>query len=264
MGKILGLAGKLQSGKDTLTNWVYAHVLTLPLIQVESESGEIVRFAPTPRAYVNENGKLMLGMNEHEDGDFDIDNRDPKVMGWLTNAVWYYFKHFSLAEPLKDICTNLYNLPVESVWGTSEDKNKPTYLLWEDFPKSFRGGRIGPMTGRQVMETVAKILRSINQDCFCNALKHNIEGYDSEHSLVKDIRFKNEIEMVQSMGGKVIRLTRTTEEAKDNQDISNIELDNYDKFDKIIDNNQQTLEETLAEFRDYLLEIGWLNIVEVK
>lgn len=264
MGKILGLSGKLQSGKGTLTNFLYAHTLTLPLNIVTSETGEVNRLPLTPRAYVNTDGKLMVGLNETEDTEFDIDSREPAVMEWLTNNVWYFFKHFSFAEPLKDICTNLVGIPVESVWGSGEDKNKLTSILWEDFPKEQRGKNTGPLTGRQCMEQVAKLIRKLNPDAFCLALRKNIENYNSLHSVVNDIRRENELDLVQSMGGKVIRLTRTTGEAANNGDESNIGLDKCTKFNKIIDNANQTLEETLTEFRDYLIEIEWLNVVEVK
>ena len=264
MGKILGLSGKLQSGKGTLTNWLYAHVLTLPLNQVKLESGEVIRLPLTPRAYVNPSGKLMVGLNDNEDQEFDVDSRDQQVMEWLHNNVWYFFKHFAFAEPLKDLCTNLVGISNEAVWGTHEDKNKLTTVLWEDFPKEQRGKNTGPMSGRECMEQVAKLIRKLNPDAFCLALKKNIEGYNSTHSLVNDIRRENELDLIQSMGGKVIRLTRTTEEAANNSDESNVGLDDCKKFDYILDNSKQNLEETLAEFRDYLLKIEWMNEVEVK
>ena len=205
--KILGISGKLQSGKGVLTNWLYAHVLTLPLNEIRVENGEkigeVIRLPLTPRAYVNTSGKLMIGLNDEEDGEFDIDSRDPKVMEWLHNNVWYFFKHFAFAEPLKDLCTNLVGISNEAVWGTHEDKNKLTTVLWEDFPKEQRGKNTGPMSGRECMEQVAKLIRKLNPDAFCLALKKNIEGYNSTHSLVNDIRRENELDLIQSMGGKV-------------------------------------------------------------
>ncbi len=265
MNKILGLSGKLQSGKGVLTNWIYAHTMTLPLREIRNDQGDIVDRLPlTPRAFVNTNGKLMLGLNSEEDGEFDVDVRDPRTMSWLAENVWWFFKHFSFAEPLKDVCTNLLGIEQEKVWGSGEDKNKLTSLLWEDFPKEQRGKNTGLLTGRQVMEQAAIMIRKVNPNAFCLAMKKNLEGYGSLHSLVNDIRRPNELELIQSMGGKVIRLTRTTEEAAENKAESNNALDSCTNFDYVLDNQNQSLEETLTEFRDYLLEIEWLSQIEVK
>lgn len=245
---IIGLSGKLGSGKDTLSNWVIAQALTHGLNLV-------------PYAYVNEDGKLVAPLNAEEEAELNVDSREPLVQAWFHERVFPLFKPFSFAEPLKDFCTNVLGASVESIW---QDKTLETSILWENFPQKGKNKKSGPMTGRQIQEQIGEFVRQLNPDGWVNALKLNVENYGSTYSLVRDVRRRNEAEVIHSMGGKLVRLTRITENAEKNNDISNTDLDNYENWDKVIDNQNQTLEETLTEFRDYLIQEGWFNVVEAK
>ena len=75
------------------------------------------------------------------------------------------------------------------------------------------------------------------------------------------MRFKNELYAIRKAGGKVIRLTKTTEQSLANKHISNCDLDESD-FDAVINNNEHTsMEETFVELIKILVEFGWFKVV---
>lgn len=251
IGKIVAFSGKLASGKDSCCRFLYSlafmHILGL-----------------TDEAFVNEEGKLVV---RNEDGFhlFDEDSKDPAMVKLLGEAVWPYIRKFSTADPLKNFLRKMFKVPVESLWGTQEQKLvKLDHILWEKMPGNPKPpkGKSGPMGGRELMEFFGtEVVRNIYETAHAEALVSDILDYNSAHSLVNDIRFKCEVLAIQSVGGKVIRLGRVTEEALANTHTSNTELDDYEGFDAVIPDGL-TLQETFAELLRILTEFGWFGVVQ--
>ena len=78
MDKILAFSGKIGAGKDTLKNWLYAKAFLTIGTQINDQW-----YPLNTRAYVNNEGKLMIGLNSTEDAEFNVDSRDPAVVQWL-------------------------------------------------------------------------------------------------------------------------------------------------------------------------------------
>lgn len=271
--KILGFSGKLEAGKDSACNFLYA----LAMVHVlKNEKGEPL----TDYANVNEVGKLVVNTTDGIQ-EFDVDSEDPDVRQYLANNVWGFIKKFSCADYLKRFCVDVLGLSNESVYGTNDQKNQPTHLRWEDMPvpvyqkdnilyygHDWQGKgyeKRGQMTGREVMEYFGtNIVRKMNSDSWANALGVSLDRYASVHKLVKDIRFENEVDVIHSRDGKVIRFTRTTPVAAKNKTESNIALDNYSGFDAVIDNQNCTMEEMFGKLIEVLMDFGWFSYKEIE
>lgn len=257
-GKILGFSGKLSAGKDSCSRFLYSIALMHTLGDMHNG-----KFYPlTYNAYVNpENGKLMV---EDREGlkEFNEDSRSPEVVNFLQSRVWPFIRKFSTADPLKNFLHKMFNVPVESLWGTQEEKLVPIgHILWENMP-GYTGPKSGPMNGRELMEFYGTdVIRHTYEDAHANAMITDILEYNSQHSLVNDIRFKNEVTKLQEAGGKVIRLTRCSPEAKKNKHRSNVELDNFDGFDAVIQNDKMTMDDTFRELMRILTSWGWFKVV---
>lgn len=271
--KIIGFSGKIGAGKTTAAKLL--HALAFQSL-IRDKDGNLL----TPRSYINQDGKLMVGITPDEDQELNIDSRNPEVMDWLAENVWPFIRKFSCAESLKNFCVDILELNPDHVWGTQEDKNRLTHLRWEDMPltawynsknlkdliynpDNFRDliQKTGNMTVREVQEYFGtEIIRKMNPDGWANGLIKLIESYSPLIAVVDDVRFQNEVLAIQKYDGVVVRLTLATEEAKNNTHISNTSLDDYDGFDKIIDNQNLTMEETFSQIVGYLSEIGWLEV----
>lgn len=245
--KILAFAGKLGSGKTSCANFI--HAIAFCQMIVDKDNNLL-----TPRAYVNDNGKLMIGLSETEDGELNLDSQQPEVVNWLAQNVWPFIKKFSHATPLKEFCVNVLGLNPAHVYGSQEDKNNLTHLKWEDMPTKTK--KTGFMTVREVMEYFGtEIVRKMYSRAWAKASIKSILSFGSLVGVNDDTRFIDEVEEIQAVGGKVIRLTLVTEESAKNTHRSNVELDNYDKFDAVIDNQNMTMQEAFAELRTIL--VGW-------
>lgn len=281
--KIIGFSGKQSAGKDSACNLLYCialrNVLKLTDVAYVDDEGRVII------EYVDENGKF--------DGPLFVDSRHPEIMGWMAQFVWPFIKKFSYAEPLKEFCQYVLGLSEEGVWGTNEQKNQPTHLKWEDMPTVLHEGdwlvmqekflysqqpedvfdnilvgKTGLMTGREVMEYFGtQICRRMYPNVWADALIRRIELIKPEIAMVCDVRFPNEVEAIKKAGGKVIRLTRTTEEAAKNDHISNTALDqdvyDWSNFDAVIDNQNLTIREAQDLILAHLVDFDIMKIEEV-
>lgn len=266
--KILGFSGKLEAGKDSACNFLHALAFTNVLGRMENGN-----YFPLARsAYVNERGRLVVETSDQGMQEFDIDSREPAVVQFMYENVWPFIKKFSCADYLKSFCVDVLGLKPEQVYGTNEQKNTPTKLLWENMPCEqsqilYINGELanGYMTGREVMEYFGtNIVRKMNPQGWANSLGVMLDNFSCAHKLVKDIRFPNEVDVVHARGGKVIRLTRTTEAAAKNTTKSNTALDDYDGFDAVIDNQGLTMEEMFGKLSEILLNWNWFSFREIE
>ncbi len=120
-------------------------------------------------------------------------------------------------------------------------------------------------TIRKVLQLVGTDkLRSIDDDVWINAWKNKINNMVFDILACPDVRFPNELDVIQSNGGIVIRLTRMpcgrddhpSETALDLVAISSECNETYKGqwFDYVIDNVPNTVEQTNAEIKVILDE----------
>lgn len=134
------------------------------------------------------------------------------------------------------------------------------------------------MTVRQAMQFIGTdVMRELWTDVWVNAWKHRLPSLNGPMSpgtiLVGDVRFPNEVEAIQGLGGKVIRLMRAPF-ANEDQHSSETALDGwgirptganegdegaYEGFDAILDNREMSIAEQDKALWDLVYrQKGWL------
>jgi hypothetical protein len=106
----------------------------------------------------------------------------------------------------------------------------------------------GQMTGRDFMQFWGtEIGRKMYSPIWINKTLKTILREGSELALITDVRFPDEIEAIKKAGGVVIRLTKIVNPEDKHISETSLDVDVYDwdNFDYIVDNQYQTLNETM-------------------
>lgn len=154
-------------------------------------------------------------------------------------------KIYSFADPLKTgICMDIFGLTYDQCYGSDEDKNTMTDLVWNN----------EPLTARRAMEVIGTdICRSLKNSVWVDATLNKIQRDDVDLAIIPDCRFPNEVDAIKNRGGLVIRLgldpfssTSLSESALDQN--------NYDwnNFDIVINNSNMTLSEKNSVIIEFL------------
>jgi hypothetical protein len=245
MTKIIALCGKKQSGKTTLSNYIHGH--------------EMKRHDVIEKFFISDNGQLVVNCTFHDEsgkefeemGVLDLQQKTDEFYQYASRRIWPLVRAYNFADSLKEICVMLFNIPPECVYGTDEQKNRiQNHLLWENMPGS---NRVGPMSSRDFMQFFGTdIMRKIYEPIWLENCFRRIEEDEPEIAVIGDCRFVNEITAVQNKGGKVIRLTRSLYNSTHQ---SEIDADNYDKFDAVIDNHDLSIKESCNKFISVLVDM---------
>lgn len=238
MGKILGISGRKQAGKNTFANYVNGAIL--------KNNGMIKDF------YVNDSGQLVVKTTNH-DGDLgygilDITRKDLTFIEYAETSLWPYVKVYSFADYLKEICIHLFDFKYEQAYGTDKQKNTTTNIMWENMPDSTKSGK---MTAREFMQFFGtEVIRKIKDAAWTDYTLKKIIAEDSELAMIADVRFPNEVHAIKNAGGKVVRLTRDVFNS-DHKCETSLDEENFDwnLFDCVIDNNDKTIEEFCKEIQ---------------
>ena len=215
MTKIIGIAGKKQSGKNTVTNIIHGLVLKEKELVMDFNLGS--------------GGQLLIqttNVNGDEGwGEFDINRTDKGFIEYAENNMWPYIKMYSFADTLKWVCEHLFDISHNQLFGTNEEKNqKVPHLFWENIP--FHVDDINevmdvvkdrlntenktPMTAREFMQFFGtNIMRRIYSDIWTNNTINRIKTEQTKLAIICDVRFPNEVECILKEGGSVIKLQRS-------------------------------------------------------
>ena len=138
----------------------------------------------------------------------------------------------AFAEPLKEMCIEVLGLQREGVYGTNEQKDSLSHILWDKLPLEIRvkysiqnllyynadGSRSpwpvprsGNMSNREVLQVIGTdIFRTMfDNNIWANA-PFNKDWSEYNVVILTDCRFPNEKQAVEDRGGMVIRLERDT------------------------------------------------------
>jgi len=246
MTQIIALCGKKQSGKTTLSNYLHGH--------------ELKRHDVIEKFFISEEGQLVVNCTFHDEngkefeemGVLDLQQKTNEFYQYASRRVWPLIRAYNFADSLKEICTMLFNIPPECVYGTDEQKNqKQEHLLWENMPSS---NQTGPMTAREFMQYFGTdIMRKMYEPIWLENCFKRIEEDQPDIAVIGDCRFMNEIKAVQRHGGKVIRLTRSLYESTHQ---SEVDADSYEYFDAVIDNQDLNIKQSCDLFIDAIVGLG--------
>ena len=253
MTKILGISGKKQSGKTTVGNFLYGCAML--------DAG-IVDYAA-----INENGKLVVPYHHSENETrpcvFPVESKHKSITSYLDENIWSKVKVYNFADTLKGVCMDVLGLTEEQCYGSDEDKNSETDVVWGNMPVQFpfkprRNGQ-QKMTAREVLQYIGTdIFRCIKQNVWVESTIRRIEKDSPELAIIVDCRFPNEVVGIQAAGGKVIRLARNMF-GDDDQHASETALDRYERFDSIIDNQKMSIQEQNEAIYNQLFEWSFID-----
>lgn len=251
MAQILAFSGKKQSGKNTLCNFLHGYQLksfgVIDAFDITTD-GELIVDTLT----IDEQGKEKRGK-----GGIDITRTDIEFAIWAMDNVWPFVKHYAFATTLKEIAIELFNIDRELMYGSEEQKNTLIQYKWENMPVKVKN-KTGQMTARDFIQYFGTdICRKILPDIWINKTIKDVQTEESKLAIVTDARFINEVEAVKIAGGKVIRLTRGAAGLDTHE--SELALDNYDKFDAVIDTENLSIHESCVKLLEILDEWGWLS-----
>lgn len=266
--KILGISGRKQAGKNTAANILHGLVLE--------------RYGLVENWTVGDRGELkVLTHDRHRNlgwGELDVCRKDEEFAAYADQNMWPYVKLYSFADSLKWMCTELFEIPYASVWGTDDQKNKlQEHLLWENMPGVTTektpqdpvteevAGRLGkyyekvlsgvvyhepgPMTAREFMQFLGtEIGRKMFEPIWINATLKKIKREQPELAIIADIRFPNEGRAIDDAGGIVTRLTRMM--FPEDTHPSETAMDNY-PFNYVLDNADEPLTNFIVKVRQF-------------
>ena len=235
MTKILGFAGKKQSGKNTCCNF-------LQMLKFHE-------YGVCKEASLNEQGQILVSdlFGETVSGQDWIPLTEDFVDISQLLENFNPCKIYAFADVLKEFAVDVLGLEHNQVYGTNEEKNSPTHLLWENMPT---GNNKGPMTGREVLQYFGSdICRKMYENIWFDACIRRIRKDNPELALISDVRFPNEIKGVQDEGGIVFGLPRDIVNGKDTHSSEQVDLSLCDYLlpEGNIDKTSKALYKTIIE-----------------
>jgi hypothetical protein len=242
---IIAFSGRKTAGKNTC-NYVFGTILWMAGIVKNTYK-------------INDKGDLLVSDifgDTSKNGVFDVKLESPSFQDFLFKEVFPIVKMYSFADPLKEMCRDILGIDSHLLWGTNDHKNTLTNLKWEDVPT--KTNKKGYMTVRETLEYVGTdLFRKMYQNIWCDALMRKIRSDNSMFAIITDARFENEFEAIQNNGGKVLKLTRGIAGEKN-------DVDTYNNYDYIIDNENLTIPEQNTEIDKILKEIRLHNLFGIK
>jgi len=252
--KILAFSGAKQSGKSTRVNFLHGYEMKRNDIikQFEvNDNGQLIVNA----VFTDEKGETTEGM-----GVLAVDREDFEFATYASQSIWPYVRSYNFATPLKRVCMNVFDLTHEQCYGTDEEKNTHTNIMWKNLPGEPRSRK--KVTAREFLQFFGTdICRRIKPDVWTSICINDIVDGESDFAIIGDCRFENEVDAVQEAGGKVIRLTR---KPHDDTHESEVNLDNYEGFDFVLDNANMTIDECNKQLLDILIDWRWIESTGAK
>ena len=233
MTQIIGFAGRKQSGKNTACNFILA--------------AKLAELGISKSTRLNNKGEIELTdiFDEHIANREWISFKPPDVdvVNLFDNELGKFIKIYAFADKLKRVCIELLGLKEEWVFGTDDQKNSPTHIMWENIThNNTKLPSDGPMTAREVLQFVGTdMFRGIDSSVWVNSCMRQIEQDNPEIALVSDVRFENEIQAIQAKEGFVIGLKRSPYKQAD-QHASETHIDKcFNLCDTVIDNTNLSI-----------------------
>ncbi len=151
----------------------------------------------------------------------------------------------SFADKLKDIAKELFG------W----DGDKEMYYYMDNINTPV------PDRGRQLLINIGQLMRSIRANVWADYVMGTIKDYQeysttSNIFIVDDLRFRNELGVLEKFDGDFIKLKIERDSSLDINDVSEKDLGNEKDWDVIItnDGNEEDLTERLKELLEHFVE----------
>lgn len=257
--KIVVISGRKQSGKNSAFNYLTGYLM--------KQAGLIEKFA------LDKDGKLLInalvqdpstGQMTDQMGVLDVNRNDNEYVRYAERNIWPLCRPYHFADVLKEVVAVVFQTKIEELNGTDEDKNRPTQITWGFVYKLLRTPKPKQdklatdfMTNRQLLEVFGTdICRTLYDNCWVESCFKRIVNDGLPLAIVCDGRFPGEMEYAKELGAITVRLTRNPLEGGHEAETA---LNDYDRFDHVIDNVNMTQEEKGVEFIKILQAEGIVN-----
>ena len=170
----------------------------------------------------------------------NLDKKPPSFEKWSTFEYPYQGLHqYSFGENLKKCLSLCCDIPRANFEDIDFKNSK---VPWLD------------MTYRELLQKFGTAIRNEVSDTFwVDSLLSNYTG--NTDWVITDVRFKTEAEAIKERGGFLLRIER--EGAGAGNHISEIELDDYQRFNMVLENNFDSLEKLFEAVKSVKEEIDW-------
>lgn len=271
MTKIVAFSGKMGAGKNTCCNFIVGQAMcSLGIIK----GG--FKIQPDGNLFITD----LFGDDSYT-GVFDVNRPGNAMRNFLATHLDKHIKQYSFADLLKrEVCMAILGLSYESCYGTNDQKNELTHLLWENMPgivtpetwwnKINKTSKVqpedfglimhdaGPMTGREVLQYVGtQVFRKIENNVWAKALMRRIKEDEPKVALISDLRFPDEGDETHNNDGLIVRLTRAYESSGNH--LSETALDGYEGFDFVIDNSDLSISDLISCLYEILKSVGLIK-----
>lgn len=205
---IIGVSGKLGTGKDTFSNYM--------VDDIKRKNNDDLKY--------NITNKLSFG----------------KLIDYSGQI---FYKKIAFADPIKQMAKIAFPMLVDDdLWGPSKNRLKVL--------PDYKNPKTGEMLSvRDILQFIGQWGRETNPDCWVNAGLGMTDEYIRKNKEVTkgkkicfiftDVRFKNEKNAIEKMGGHVIRILNSNTEHT-STDISEIDLDDVPltSFSAVVNNDK--------------------------
>ena len=202
---LIAICGYEGAGKSTITQMLC------------EECNEYQELFVNPKEYVTnelscDSDMVYNLMRKFVDTNWDwswCNNKIPILKSTqLQKSKW---KSVSFADPLKNVCSILFNYPYLILLGAGHNERKQRETL-----KTKEYNICGSLTGRQLLEYVGTdVFRNhYDDDIWINLMSNKCKNYlhNGYSVVISDLRFPNEKNMLLSMRGKLILVYRDVKE----------------------------------------------------
>lgn len=249
---IIGIAGKKQSGKDTICKIIQAYDI----------------FKKYPHVADNQSCRLFIK-------DCLTNDRLPKLK--LYRDIYSSWEKHAFADKLKQCVALILNCPVEAL-EDEKFKNSPISWITKSVhtlsPDGFGEFDNIPITVRQFLQMFGtEVGRNISSELWVNALMSEyfetstpvyattdggqriVIGRDtmSPNWVIPDVRFPNEAESILKRNGILIHVIRPSENKDEHA--SEISMDGYNMYDYTV-YNDNSLDYLIAQVMDIMRELS--------
>lgn len=104
------------------------------------------------------------------------------------------FRKYAFADPIKEICIDLFRFSYEQVYGPSEERDKIDLRY-----------RISP---RQALQKIGTTGRELYKNIWADKVLSQINKQGDGKYVITDCRYLSEFERIKFSGGKLIRIKR--------------------------------------------------------
>ena len=145
----------------------------------------------------------------------------------------------AFANELKLRCQAAFDLTWEQLWGDDKEVPDERYVR---IPRTTSTGTgetaVVYWTAREIMQNYGAFYRTIDNEFWVKNLFKVMEDKEYTNVIITDVRYNNEANYIINNGGYVIRVERENKDTVHNETHpSEIELDNYKRFDFTVINN---------------------------